>query len=82
MKLGRDKKRDVMNHVSTLVSLFLICSVRCIRQSYQLTDLFASFYGLSYEFSFLPLLTPISMPCSIPFAMPSSKPSFKACSFI
>lgn len=27
LKLGRDKKRDVMNHVSTLVSLFLICSI-------------------------------------------------------
>ena len=55
MNLGRDKKRDVMNHVSTLVSLFLICSIRCIRLSYQLTDLFASFYG-QYRMSFLSCL--------------------------
>lgn len=56
MKLGRDKKRDVMNHVSTLVSLFLICSIRCIRLSYQLTGLFASFYGqlrMSFLSSFI-----------------------------
>lgn len=55
LKLGRDKKRDVMNHVSTLVSLFLICSIRCIRLSYQLTGHFASFYG-QYRMSFLSCL--------------------------